>query len=296
MKDESVSCPYQPQGNVPRRQQSSFDDLFDLLKLTPFWVGPVLAVIAFAVFRFLIPLLIPVKTGGFDAGVILRPLMTMLSWIIAGAVLVAWLIAEVHKLSARRLFDGQSGMESIRSISWREFERLVAEAYRRKGYLAEVVGNESGDGGVDIRLSRPGETILVQCKQWKSYTVGVKIVRELLGVVVSQQATGGIVVTSGHFTQEARQFAKRNSQLDLVDGQQLAELIRGAQTGQSASSVRQSDFQEPNGRHGSPATRCPSCGSGMVLRVARKGANAGSQFWGCANYPACRGTRPAVDR
>ena len=36
---------------------------------------------------------------------------------------------------------------------------------------------------------------------------------------------------------------------------------------------------------------CPKCNSDMVLRTARKGPNAGSQFWGCPRFPACRGTR-----
>ena len=35
---------------------------------------------------------------------------------------------------------------------------------------------------------------------------------------------------------------------------------------------------------------CPKCGNPMVLRTARKGANAGSQFWGCCGYPKCKGT------
>ena len=34
---------------------------------------------------------------------------------------------------------------------------------------------------------------------------------------------------------------------------------------------------------------CPRCGSAMVLRTASKGANAGNRFWGCSNYPNCRG-------
>jgi hypothetical protein len=39
-----------------------------------------------------------------------------------------------------------------------------------------------------------------------------------------------------------------------------------------------------------PATpQCPKCGAAMVLRTARKGKNAGSAFWGCATFPACRG-------
>ena len=36
-------------------------------------------------------------------------------------------------------------------------------------------------------------------------------------------------------------------------------------------------------------TLCPKCGSPMVLRSAKNGANAGEKFWGCPNYPKCRG-------
>jgi len=35
--------------------------------------------------------------------------------------------------------------------------------------------------------------------------------------------------------------------------------------------------------------RCPKCGSEMILRIAKSGANAGNKFWGCSNYPTCRG-------
>ena len=40
-------------------------------------------------------------------------------------------------------------------------------------------------------------------------------------------------------------------------------------------------------------TACPQCGAGMVMRTARKGANAGGIFWGCSNFPSCRGVRQA---
>lgn len=33
---------------------------------------------------------------------------------------------------------------------------------------------------------------------------------------------------------------------------------------------------------------CPKCGGRMILRIARKGANAGNQFYGCENFPKCR--------
>ena len=30
----------------------------------------------------------------------------------------------------------------------------------------------------------------------------------------------------------------------------------------------------------------------MMLRTARKGRNAGGQFWGCSDYPNCKGIVP----
>jgi len=36
---------------------------------------------------------------------------------------------------------------------------------------------------------------------------------------------------------------------------------------------------------------CPKCGSALVVRTARKGANAGESFLGCSCYPKCRYTR-----
>ena len=38
------------------------------------------------------------------------------------------------------------------------------------------------------------------------------------------------------------------------------------------------------------APLCPKCSGAMVLRTVRKGSAAGQKFWGCADYPACRGT------
>ena len=40
---------------------------------------------------------------------------------------------------------------------------------------------------------------------------------------------------------------------------------------------------------GVSAPQCPDCQSSMVLRTARKGRNAGNQFWGCSKYPGCKG-------
>jgi restriction system protein len=39
---------------------------------------------------------------------------------------------------------------------------------------------------------------------------------------------------------------------------------------------------------------CPMCSKAMVRRTAKRGANAGSAFWGCSAYSSCKGTRRAA--
>jgi restriction system protein len=48
----------------------------------------------------------------------------------------------------------------------------------------------------------------------------------------------------------------------------------------------------PDQSDSAPAPTCQLCGQPMVLRTAKKGPNAGSQFWGCSGYPNCKSTQP----
>jgi four helix bundle suffix protein len=41
----------------------------------------------------------------------------------------------------------------------------------------------------------------------------------------------------------------------------------------------------------SDAPSCPKCGKPMIKRVAKKGINAGNEFWSCSSYPECNVTR-----
>lgn len=39
------------------------------------------------------------------------------------------------------------------------------------------------------------------------------------------------------------------------------------------------------------APRCPDCGKPMLRRMQKKGSGQGREFWGCSDYPNCRGIR-----
>jgi DNA-binding helix-hairpin-helix protein with protein kinase domain len=60
--------------------------------------------------------------------------------------------------------------------------------------------------------------------------------------------------------------------------------------------IPKSTTSQFNGRTGAKAPAwsvplCPLCNSKMVQRTARRGRNAGHNFWGCSRFPSCRGTR-----
>lgn len=257
-----------------------------MLKIVPAWVGPLIAGVCFLFFRLLVPAL----TSGLAEPI--RDTLSQLSKVfapwIAAAVFVIWILAEIKKLGDRKLLDSRPDIASLRDLTWQEFERLVGEAFRRQGYtVAETpVG---ADGGVDLVLAREGERTLVQCKQWKSSNVGVKTIRELFGVVAAEHANHGIVVCCGHYTRDAISFAE-NKPLELIDGKKLWSMIEDARPDAPGSDARSENPDEDITAQKSQPL-CPKCGSTMVLRTASKGAYAGSQFYGCSRFPACRGTR-----
>ncbi len=211
-------------------------------------------------------------------------------------------LAAYRQWRERKLLEGQKDLSSIRSLSWLRFETVVGEAYRRQGYAVTRSGGNGPDGGVDLVLRKGGNTLLVQCKQWKNWKVGVNVVREIYGVMTAEHASGAIVITSGIFTQEAKSFAA-GKPIDLVEGQQLADLIRAVQvpsaqtptTSHAASAAVRSPVQmikDGPAQDVDPKKVCPKCGAEMVLRTAKRGPNLGHQFWGCSRFPECRATLP----
>jgi hypothetical protein len=78
-----------------------------------------------------------------------------------------------------------NGAQAIDGMSWQDFERLIGEAFRRRGYAVAATGGGGADGGVELMLTKGGEKSLVQCKHWRAQQVGVTVVRELYGVMAA---------------------------------------------------------------------------------------------------------------
>lgn len=123
-------------------------------------------------------------------------------------------IARSAQENARALpYD--DGMDGI------EYEHFCASLLRDLGWDASV-SQASGDQGIDIKASKNGITVAIQCKKYSS-PVGNKAVQEVLGGMGFVGADFAAVVTNASFTRSARQLAAATDTI-LLHHERLAEL------------------------------------------------------------------------
>ncbi|MDB5931774.1 MAG: restriction endonuclease [Polaromonas sp.] len=262
--------------------------LIGLAARLPWWLGLALAAISYLGLQHLTQKPVP---AGLQPGQMGSFLMSTLSWALAtvGQYLLplffglAALLSAFRRGKAARLHAAAArSQDALDRMSWQDFEILVGEHFRREGFGVTDNGGGGADGGVDVVLRQGNKTYLVQCKHWRALRVGVQPVRELYGVMAAHGASGGFVVTSGEFTEEALRFADGLA-LTLMTGKALRHSLQ-AQAGIGPASIEDNDLSVPD---------CPACGAPMVLRQARGGSTPGKQFWGCSRYAQghCRATR-----
>ena len=217
---------------MARRDQGLFDDLVEIISKFPWWVGVVLAIVVYLVLHSFATTGLAVTANTKDIGSVVstqifRTLAIIGQYLLPAAFLIGSLVSVFRRHKRNALHDqvAIAGVQSaLEKISWREFEMLVGESFRRRGFSVEETGGGGADGGVDLVVSRGADRYLVQCKQWKARQVGVEIIRELYGVVAARGVAGGYVVTSGVFTNEAQRFAEE-CEIELIEGDQLVEMI-----------------------------------------------------------------------
>jgi hypothetical protein len=123
-----------------------------------------------------------------------------------------------------------AGTAALARLTWQDFEHLLAEHYRAQGYRVEhhapATSLKTLAAGVDLRLARGNESVILQCKHWDALEVEVQEVNDLLSVMLNEAATKGILVTRGRFSAEAINIQRRQPRLQLMDGDVLSALLK----------------------------------------------------------------------
>ncbi|HOB00918.1 MAG TPA: restriction endonuclease [Casimicrobium huifangae] len=150
--------------------------------------------------------------------------------VVVGLLLVIAILLLVNTLQRRRQLQRAAEVSPnpmlvpLNRLTWQQFELLVSQAFRHRGYLVGSEGKRAPDGASNMVLRKSGEYFLVHCLEWRSPSIEVTTARELHNQVRARHAAGGFIVTTGQFTRETLAFASGRN-LQLIDGATLREML-----------------------------------------------------------------------
>lgn len=198
-------------------------------------------------------------------------------------------------------------VNELQAYSPSDFEEWVAAQFEGLGYSVKLTGMHA-DHGIDLLGEKPGEIAAVQCKNYRAWAVGEPALRDLLGAMQHYGADKGYLVTTGHLTQAALDWA-RGKPIEIWDADYLARLSTHVAIGNPMDQQRQQGaahsafvapidtdpgFNEPVAEaFPASAPHCPKCGSVLVERRNRQ---TGELFLACPGYPRCHHTQPLLVR
>jgi hypothetical protein len=118
----------------------------------------------------------------------------------------------------------------LEDLSGFDFEVVCKRVFEGLGYRDVRLGPRVSDVGRDIIMNSPtGETIIVECKHHLWQTIGRPVVQKLHSAVIFFSAAKGILVTTGYFSEEARDYAARlDGLVELVDLNRFKEIAEKA--------------------------------------------------------------------
>ena len=157
--------------------------------------------------------------------------------------------------------------------SW---DALVAKLTDAEDVGVDAVRFESAAGSMPVNVSAQAPAMPVNVSaQWPAATQGPAAPAS----AAAQWPKSSSVPVSAA-AQAPTTPARAESQAPAVPASAASQV---STTPARAKSQAIGDGTDPD------APRCPVCGSTMVLRTAKRGARAGKKFWGCSEYPYCRG-------
>ncbi|MCK7502965.1 MAG: restriction endonuclease [Desulfobacterales bacterium] len=293
------------------RRNSPLNDLFDIAATLSWWAGVGIAIAVFVVLHSIAGTTVAVPTGSAGMGdFAVKSLGITLAkfgqWILPIPLLLGAAASACQRRKRAQLHaeaGGTGGQAAIDGMSWQEFEMLVGEAFRQRGFSALETGGGGADGGVDLgpfEGSREvsGAMQAVAGAQGRRHR-RARTLRRDGGTGCDRRVRGDI----GHVHLDAIDFAKGRN-IDLIDGPKLGVMIRNATRAGEAGSASHKVAAVPDKRadkavapQESDVPKCPKCGSDMLKRIAKQAANCRRDPSGvAAPFRSVRGIRAAGRR
>lgn len=122
---------------------------------------------------------------------------------------------------------------SLDTMEGYQFQKFVANLFKNLRFSNVKIGPPTSDGGIDISMEQIMDIgtvhFIVECKHHPKSTIGRSVVQKLHSAVMHEPVIDkGIIVTSGHFSNQAIRYAEEVG-IELIDMEKLKELARKAE-------------------------------------------------------------------
>jgi hypothetical protein len=149
----------------------SIPPLFLVDAVGSFWAWAITIFIGFWIFAFLLALIAPaLKWAG-------EKLLLSVGFVLFSPIILA------ERIWRKQKAKSEQKKNFAKSAAGKAFEIKVGKLYAKRGYTVALNGIEKKrkDGGIDIIAVNDDETVLIQCKYWKSMKVDHTVVRSFFG-------------------------------------------------------------------------------------------------------------------
>lgn len=138
---------------------------------------------------------------------------------------------KVSEIDDQLLYELSQNPKLLYNLSSRDFERVIAKIFEKKGFSVKITP-QTRDGGKDIFAAKNdlfSFLFYVECKKYApNRPVGIEVIQRLYGVISAENATGGIIVTTSHFTKSAKDYVQEQQlehRLKLKDYNTLVDIL-----------------------------------------------------------------------
>jgi restriction system protein len=151
------------------RNSGAFTDLLEIASKLPWKVPLGLAPISLLSLHLLAAAFAhtPTVTTVADmGGVVIHQAIHMgaffFQFVVPPAFLIGATVSYFKRSQSIRLFEDTRTAKgpAVASLTWQEFESLVAEGFRQRGFTVTEKGGAALDGGIDLILARGNESLI----------------------------------------------------------------------------------------------------------------------------------------
>ncbi len=190
-----------------------------LFNIIPWWVNVLAAIVVYITMKYFIPSL-------HSETVLGTQIIKAAPWFAPFGALLFLLPATIclYESSHNNHHAAPYSPDELRKLSRNNREEIVEEALHCRGYTTLWIDTQADGSCSDMLMEKQSKTLLVRSYANEISEITQGEVAAMSAAMEKEQATEGVIISTGLFTDEAHDYAQRLA-FHLIGPTELAEIL-----------------------------------------------------------------------